>query len=144
MDEHTQRAILTALDRLPADQRRAAARAMLRLRGSGTVVSRSRALEVVGDMVRAQARTNARRISDARTDAARRVLVGARVPKADADRYRAAAAAAGISLYAWTKAALDAHADRPPDEPDRHQRRRPAKQRDQEQPRRYRPARRGA
>lgn len=109
MDEHEQRAILRALDRLPADQRRAAARALLRLSGRGPV-SRARALEVLGELVKAQARTNARRTSDARTDSTRRTLVGARVPRADADRYRAAAAAEGVSLYAWVRDALEDHA----------------------------------
>lgn len=140
MDEHEQRAILRALDRLPADQRRAAARALLRLEGRGPV-SRARALEVLGDLIRAQARTNARRVSNARTDSARRTLVGARIPRADADRYRAAAAAESVSLYAWTVAALNAHADRMSDDAARRRRR---KRQDQEQqPRRYRPPRRG-
>lgn len=140
MDEHEQRAILRALDRLPADQRRAAARALLRLSGRGPV-SRARALEVLGDLVKAQARTNARRVSDARTDSARRTLIGARVPRADAERYRASAAAEGVSLYAWTVAALNAHADRMSDDAARRRRR---KRQDQEQqPRRYRPPRRG-
>ena len=142
MDEHEQRAILRALDRLPADQRRAAARALLRLEGRGPV-SRARALEVLGDLIRAQARTNARRVSDARTDSTRRTLIGARVPRADADRYRAAAAEEGVSLYAWTVAALNAHADRLRDRADAANRCR-RKRRDQEQqPRRYRPPRRG-
>lgn len=142
VDEHEQRAILRALDRLPADQRRAAARALLRLSGRGPV-SRARALEVLGDLVKAQARTNARRISDARTDSTRRTLVGARVPRADADRYRAAATAEGVSLYAWTVAALNAHADRLHDHDEAANRYR-RKRRDQEQPpRRYRPPRRG-
>lgn len=143
MDEHEQRAILRALDRLPADQRRAAARALLRLSGRGPV-SRARALEVLGDLVKAQARTNARRVSDARTDSTRRTLIGARVPRADADRYRAAAAEEGVSLYAWTVAALNAYADRPPDHTDPKGSQRRRNRRDQEQPpRRYRPTRRG-
>lgn len=142
VDEHEQRAILRALDRLPADQRRAAARALLRLSGHGPV-SRARALEVLGDLVKAQARTNARRVSDARTDSTRRTLIGARVPRADADRYRAAAAEEGVSLYAWTVAALNAHADRLRDRADAASRSR-RKRRDQEQPpKRYRPPRRG-
>ena len=117
MDEHEQRAILRALDRLPVDQRRAAARALLRLSGRGPV-SRARALDVLGDLIRAQARTNARRTSDARTDSTRRTLVGARVPRADADRYRAAAAAKGVSLYAWVRDALEEHAQDPEDPPE--------------------------
>lgn len=152
MDEHEQRAILRALDRLPADQRRAAARALLRLSGHGPV-SRARALEVLGDLVRAQARTNARRVSDARTDSARRTLVGARVPRADADRYRAAAAAEGVSLYAWVAAALRDHYAKstgliPPEMITTTAARITAKARrrrqDREQkPRQYRPPRRG-
>lgn len=143
VDEHEQRAILRALDRLPADQRRAAARALLRLEGRGPV-SRARALEVLGDLIRAQARTNARRVSDARTDSARRTLIGARVPRADAERYRAAAADEGVSLYAWTVAALNAHADRLCNRNEAASRCH-RKRRDQEQqPRRYRPPRRGA
>lgn len=140
VDEHEQRAILRALDRLRADQRRAAARALLRLEGRGPV-PRARALEVVGDLIRAQARTDARRTSDARTDSTRRTLIGARVPRADADRYRAAAAEKGISLYAWTVAALNAYADRPPDHTDPKGNQRRRNRRDQEQPRRYRPRR---
>lgn len=141
MDEHEQRAILRALDRLPADQRRAAARALLRLSGRGPV-SRARALEVLGDLVKAQARTNARRVSDARTDSTRRTLIGARVPRADADRYRAAAAEEGVSLYAWTVAALNAYADRLRDHADAANRRRRKRQDQEQPPRRYRPPRR--
>lgn len=142
MNEHEQRAILRALDRLPADQRRAAARALLRLSGRGPV-SRARALEVLGDLVKAQARTNARRVSDARTDSTRRTLIGARVPRADADRYRAAAAEEGVSLYAWTVAALNAHADRLRDHADATNRRRQRRQDQEQPPKRYRPPRRG-
>lgn len=142
VDEHEQRAILRALDRLRADQRRAAARALLRLEGRGPV-PRARALEVVGDLIRAQARTDARRTSDARTDSTRRTLIGARVPRADADRYRAAAAAEGVSLYAWTVAALNAHADRLRDHADAASRCRRKRRNQEQQPRRYRPPRRG-
>ena len=150
VDEHEQRAILRALDRLPADQRRAAARALLRLEGRGPV-SRARALEVLGDLIRAQARTNARRVSDARTDSTRRTLVGARLAREEADRYRAAAATEGISLYAWVAAALRDHYAKstgliPPEEIATTAAKITAKARrrrqDQEQARRYRPPRR--
>lgn len=112
MDPRTERAIIRALSQLPADQRRAAAHALYRLKGSGPVL-RSRALEIVGDLIRAQARTSGRRRSDARTDAERRILVGARVPREDADRFRQAASRSGQSLYAWVRDALEEHAQDP-------------------------------
>lgn len=101
--------ILVALGRLPIEEQRAARQAMLRLgmgRGKRGTVPRSRAIECAGEIIKTAARGHAKRASDHETDHARRVLVGARVPRAEADRYRAAAAAAGLSLYAWTRAAL--------------------------------------
>ena len=114
MDRRELMAVSRALDRLPVDQRKAALRALRQVTGKAPLVLRVRAFEAIGDLIRAQARTNARRASDAKTDPARRTLVGARVPREDADRYRAAAAAEGLSLYAWTRAALDTRADHPP------------------------------
>ena len=116
MDPRTERAIIRALSQLPADQRRAATHALYRLKGSGPVL-RSRALEIVGDMIRAQARTSGRRRSDARTDAERRILIGARVPREDADRFRQAASRSGQSLYAWVRGALEEHAQDPAGDP---------------------------
>ena len=135
MDRRELMAVSRALDRLPVDQRKAALRALRQVTGKAPLVLRVRAFEAIGDLIRAQARTNERRKSDAKTDAARRTLVGARVPRADADRYRAAAAAEGLSLYAWTRAALNTRADHPP-QPIRQ---RPHRTQVQEQkPRRYR------
>lgn len=48
--------------------------------------------------------------SDARTDKVRRVLIGARLPRDVAERYRRAADRCGQSLYAWVADALAAHA----------------------------------
>lgn len=142
MDRRELMAVSRALDRLPVDQRKAALRALRQVTGKAPLVLRVRAFEAIGNLIRAQARTNDRRKSDAKTDATRRTLVGARVPRADADRYRAAAAAEGLSLYAWTVAALNAHADRMSDGTASRCHR---KRRDQEQPpRRYRPPRRGS
>lgn len=73
-------------------------------------VSQAAALEAASNIILAHARTEDRRESDRRTDGRRRVLVGARVPRAAADRYRAAAQAEGLSLYAWVVAALEAAA----------------------------------
>lgn len=53
-----------------------------------------------------------KRASDRRTDAARRTLVGARVPREAAARCREAAMAQGISLYAWVCKALEQAAGR--------------------------------
>lgn len=141
MDRRELMAVSRALDRLPVDQRKAALRALRQVTGKAPLVLRVRAFEAIGDLIRAQARTNDRRKSDAKTDATRRTLVGARVPRADADRYRAAAAAEGLSLYAWTVAALNAHADRMSDDATRRRRRK--RQDREQQPRRYRTPRRG-
>lgn len=141
MDRRELMAVSRALDRLPVDQRKAALRALRQVTGKAPLVLRVRAFEAIGDLIRAQARTNDRRKSDAQTDATRRTLVGARVPRADADRYRAAAAAEGLSVYAWTVAALNAHADRMSDDAARRRRRK--RQDREQQPRRYRTPRRG-
>lgn len=98
-------AILRALDKLPAPEKRAARKAMLSL--DRKAVPQARAIEAVGEVVRAAARGHAKRVSDQETDRRRRVLVGARVLREDADRYRAAAEARGVSLYAWAAAALE-------------------------------------
>lgn len=108
-------AILRAIDRLPTPERRAARKAMLSL--DRRQISQPRAIEAVGEVVRAAARGHAKRASDQETDRRRRVLVGARVPREAADRYRAAAAARGVSLYAWAAAALADAAEREEAEP---------------------------
>lgn len=105
------RRIAEALDRLPAEERRAAKRALLRLGGDGLAgrgtVPRVRAVEAAGDIIRAAARGHGKRASDKETDRRRRVLVGARVPRERATRYQEAAAVQGLSLYAWVMAALE-------------------------------------
>lgn len=53
-------------------------------------------------------RREQRRSSDRATDHARRLLVGPRLPKATAERYKAAAAARHISMYEWASQALAA------------------------------------
>ncbi len=62
------------------------------------------ALEQVG---KAADRTEYRRLSDQATDQDRRRLIGARVPVYDADRYKALAAAAKMSLYRFVYDALE-------------------------------------
>lgn len=94
---------------LPPDERQAAQAALLRITGRrqipGTV-----ALAALGKIIDATARGARRRRIDRAGDAARRVLVGARVRRDRAEIYRAAAARQGVSLYAWTVQALDAAA----------------------------------
>ena len=55
----------------------------------------------------ARRRTSQRQDSDAVTDHSRRVLVGVRLPRATAARYRACAAAHGLSLYRFVCVALE-------------------------------------
>lgn len=56
-------------------------------------------LELIVGIASALGRSLARRDSDKRTDAKRRVLVGAHVPRGLAERVKAAAAAKGVSQY---------------------------------------------
>lgn len=109
MQKWEYRRILAAVERLPAEERRTAKRALLRLDKPGPV-PKSRAIEAAGDIIRAAARGHGKRASDRETDRRRRVLVGARVPREQAARYQEAAAVQGLSLYAWVTAALDAAA----------------------------------
>ena len=55
----------------------------------------------------ARRRTSQRANSDARTDHARRLLVGARLPRQTAERYRECAAGQGLSLYRFVCQALE-------------------------------------
>ena len=55
----------------------------------------------------ARQRASSRSESDAKTDHARRILVGARLPRQTAERYRECAAAHGLSLYRFVANALE-------------------------------------
>ena len=55
----------------------------------------------------ARRRASGKAESDARTDHARRILVGARLPRETAERYRSCAAAKGLSLYRFVCNALE-------------------------------------
>lgn len=63
--------------------------------------------ELVSALVLARRRTQQRRDSDAGTDVERRLLVGARLPRQTAERYRACARAHGLSLYSFACSALE-------------------------------------
>ena len=55
----------------------------------------------------ARRRASRKADSDARTDHARRILVGARLPRQTAQRYRECAAGHGLSLYRFVCNALE-------------------------------------
>lgn len=98
--------VLEALERRSAPERRRIARAMLSLRGKGRVTEGC-ALDVAGEIILAGDRTLRKRVSDQRTDGARRVLVGARVPVAFAEECSRRAQEKGMSLYRFVVDALE-------------------------------------
>lgn len=110
MRKHKFERAAAAVLRLPAPERRTVTAALYSLRRRR--ISQTAALEAASDIILAHARTENRRESDRRTDTRRRVLVGARVPREAAEKYRAAAERAGVSLYRWVADALEAAADR--------------------------------
>lgn len=61
------------------------------------------------DLLAAVRRDRQRYESDKGTDPERRILVGPRLPRRMVDRYRAAAARQGVSLYRWSTDALESH-----------------------------------
>lgn len=100
--------LLRARDRLLQPERGAADRAIGMIREKRRV-SQLRALDALSLVIRASARGSRKRPQDRANDAAARTLVGARIPRETADRYREAAAAEGISLYRWVCTALENH-----------------------------------
>lgn len=100
--------LLRARDRLLQPERGAADRAIGMIREKRRV-SQMRALDALSLVIRASARGTHKRAKDRANDAAARTLVGARIPRETADRYREAAAAEGISLYRWVCTALENH-----------------------------------
>lgn len=101
------RYILTARDKLPTPERRAADKAIKLLQRRRP--STNTALSAIGLVIRASARGHSKRPQDRANDAARRVLVGARIPRKTAEIYRADADRLGISLYRWVSEALHQH-----------------------------------
>lgn len=97
--------LLADIDRLPAPEAKAANKALRRIKTKRP--SRAGALDAVSLIIRAAARGHAKRPQDKANDHAARTLVGARLPREDVDRYRAAAAEEGVSLYRWTATALE-------------------------------------
>lgn len=109
MEKMNWTALQNDLETLPKDEREAAKSAIYRVMGRRQIPGPV-ALAALGKIIDATARGARRRRIDRAGDVARRVLVGARVRRDRAEVYRAAAARQGVSLYAWTVAALDAAA----------------------------------
>ena len=65
-------------------------------------------IEAVALLLESGRRRRQRRESDAKTDHERRLLVGPRLPREVAEKYREAAQARNISLYEWASQALAA------------------------------------
>lgn len=63
-------------------------------------------------LVLARRRAHFKALSDAETDARRRTLVGARLPRETVERYRECASAHGLSLYAFASSALEREFER--------------------------------
>lgn len=61
----------------------------------------------VSSLVLARRRAYLRSCSDAETDVKRRLLVGARLPRETAERYRECARSHGLSLYSFACSALE-------------------------------------
>lgn len=96
--------LLDRIERMPKPERRVVERALRRLKTGR--VSQAAALDVIADVVQITHRTTTKAAQDAASDHARRCLIGARLPREEVERYRAAAAKEEVSLYRWTTSAL--------------------------------------
>lgn len=102
--------ILKARNKLVEPERSAANRAISMIqRTKKGWLPQTCAVDAVGLMIRASARGRYKRHKDKVTDAEARTLVGARIPRETAGRYKEAAAAEGVSLYRWVCTALEKH-----------------------------------
>lgn len=61
----------------------------------------------LGRLVLARRRAHMRGLSDSRTDVARRLTCGARLPRETVERYRECAREHGLSLYSFAASALE-------------------------------------
>lgn len=96
--------LLARLDTMPKPEKRVVERALRRIKTRK--MNQKTALDVVADIVQITHRTTTKAAQDAASDHARRCLIGARLPREEVERYRAAAAREGVSLYRWTASAL--------------------------------------
>ena len=94
-EQSKMRLFQAGIEAMSADERAALKAAMEQAREDGDWEM----LELIVGIASALGRSLARQDSDKRTDAKRRVLVGAHVPRGLAERVKAAAAAKGVSQY---------------------------------------------
>ena len=95
-------ALIRALEEAPREVKEAA----LRLYKAAQTRDDTAAITL---LLTAPRRTMQRRRSDQVTDARRRTLAGARLPRETVQQYRQEAKRRGLSMYAWIAEALDAH-----------------------------------
>ena len=98
--------------RLSAQERQAIKELLQQASKLKAKADQERITKSVLSVASACARTNARRTSDRNTDHDRRTLVGARVKREDAERYRRIAQDTGRSLYRFVVDALEEEARR--------------------------------
>ena len=98
--------IITLLEAKPVEERRKLRRLLLGLEGK-RYLQDWEALDLVEAILRAGEETRQARARERRTDARRRCLVGARVPRAFYERCKREASLQGLSLYAWVVEALE-------------------------------------
>lgn len=91
-----------------ADERAALHKALEAAVHLQSPVERAELVGLITDIGAAKGRAMARRESDRRTDRQRRRLVGARVPKLEAERCRRCAELEGVSLYRFMVEAIEA------------------------------------
>ena len=91
---------IVALNRRHVAEKRRISGALRRLPRRGHVPV-SRALDVAQEIILAGDRTLRKRESDTRTDRARRILIGAKIPRDVADLYKTQAQEEQISIYRW-------------------------------------------
>lgn len=102
------RKMLSIIAKMPTEQRTRVTKALYQLRD--TEICQRQAIDAASSIIIADARAATKRRLDRRQDARRRTLVGARLPRAEADQYKRIAAEQGVSLYRWIHDALLAYA----------------------------------
>lgn len=105
MTEQQKKDVEEGFSRFSAEEREVLRRAMEQIAAQG--LDRDGQYAMVLDLILARRRAGQRYDSDSRTDRARRILVGARVPRRTAEKYRKCAAAHGLSLYRFAVEALE-------------------------------------
>ena len=102
------------MEKLSGQEREALRNALREAQTITGTARRNRMTDALLNMVEATARATGKRQSDRMTDSARRMLVGARIPRQMAEDCRQAAQASGRSLYRFVLDALAHEAHRNP------------------------------